>query len=210
MMEMRGPAPSANGAGPDKVAAKRLISTPPKAKRQTLPKLDDRFTRFGEIEEGYDYAYELTCELMNAAKHYGKLTHCIDYLEACLLYSESLEDLMQPLFPGVDLHWPSRKSIRQRCAELVASFPAGWRKSPDGKAYVERMADFVAAAQPSVMVLETAARSLVRTLNSTPSINQVLKAIEKAEEIWKKRFVVDDARSDGRIRKWIDAVRQKI
>jgi hypothetical protein len=209
---MAGPVPMAVGTGPKYRKSKLHDLTPALRRRQggaaafkiksatlkssRIPtKPVERFARFAQLEEGYDEALRHCRELANAAaeRHPTVTEHWVDFLVAALSCDSEAE--LRRLWPGEDIHSPSRWHITRRLAELLASFPAAAPPT-----YLQRLVVHVGAEAPSATALESGCRALEATSTSVPTITAVLEALRRHGDRWDRRLVVDQEWREGRIR----------
>jgi hypothetical protein len=80
----------------------------------------------------------------------------------------------------------TREEIGEHIALLLGSFP--YSNVPDPDVYTRMMIEEIAAVGPSLMVLDSACRSLRRSLRWLPSIAQVLEIIAVETERWGERL----------------------
>ena len=80
----------------------------------------------------------------------------------------------------------TREEIGEHIALLLGSFPYG--NVPDPDVYTRMMIEEIAAVGPSIMVVDSACRSLRRSLRWLPSIAQALETIALETKRWEERL----------------------
>jgi hypothetical protein len=82
-----------------------------------------------------------------------------------------------------------KAQVSKHLAMLIGSFLSGAKNVPNMAVFTGRLLNEVWAAEPSVVVLESACRQLVRSESDfMPGIGKVLAAIKDQDEIWKRRL----------------------
>lgn len=167
------------------------------------------FKRFNEVTRAYDTLND-TYQFLRRAAIMPRLFDMTSdeakhLVEAC---SNSDDAPLQALWPGVDIYHPSVKHMAERLAMLVGSFPNAGPHSPE--IFASMMVAYVAAEEPSMMVLESACRQLVETQKFVPAISEVLEAIREQQRVWNKKFEVFEAKRNGRIKEMGDKLIERL
>ena len=201
-------------------ATDTLPAKPPSRRKKnngTKPpsKIEDWFRRFADLVEAYDELCEDYRKLQraSAAPHsFDPEYLTISHIKAIVpSFGNGDQDELQELWPGEDIHFPSRKHLAQRLSLLVGSFPGGAPHSPE--VYARMMLDHVRLEEPSAMVLESTCRELVETKKFVPAISEVLEVLRRQKKKWAKRLEIDEAIRSGQIKaiveKLIPALEQR-
>jgi hypothetical protein len=159
------------------------------------------FKRFNEVTRGYDMLRDTYRMLRRAAIMPRLFDMTSDEAKRLVEVCSNNDDAaLRALWPGVDIHRPSKKHIAQRLSLLIGSFPNAGPHSPE--IFTHMMVTHIEAEEPSAMVLESACRQLVESQKFVPAISEVLEAVREQQKEWDKKFEVFEAVRSGRVKEW--------
>lgn len=81
----------------------------------------------------------------------------------------------------------TKSQVAKHVSLLVGSFPNA--NPADPEVYTMMLIEEIGAAEPSVIVLETACRNIRRSAKFLPAISEVLDALKEAKKTWSKRWL---------------------
>lgn len=78
-----------------------------------------------------------------------------------------------------------KSQISLRVARLLGSFPTS--NVPDPKIYTRTLVEEVIAAQPMLFAVESACRTILRTMKFVPAVSEVLSVVNEQNSLWSSR-----------------------